>query len=293
MQHRTTIRPAKGIHVVVPTEKVRATIAVSGLGTGDKRSMFLVPWGDLTYLGTTDTDYDGSLDDPQCTPADVEYLLQGFNRWFREPLTTADVVGTWAGLRPLVKSAKSERTADLSRRHAVNRSASGVVTITGGKLTTYREMASDAIDEVVDTFDSPPHDWQRCRTAKLRLRGATAGDHDDHLYARYGSEASAVRAIMAEAPEFGDRLVPELPYLNAEAVYAVRHEMATTLDDIFSRRTRARLMLRDATAAVAQDVAALVAPELGWSAGDQAAEVEAYRASVAEERATPELPITS
>ena len=106
-----------------------------------------MPWGDRTYLGTTDTDYDGPLDDPQCTPEDVDYLLGAINLFVTEPLTEADILGTWAGLRPLVKAAASERTADLSRRHSVHTSPSGVVTVTGGKLTTYRKMAADTVDE--------------------------------------------------------------------------------------------------------------------------------------------------
>src|SRR3546814_9793372 len=133
--HSDSIRPAKGIHITVPWEKVRNDIAVVVPVPKDKRSVFVVPWlpnGDgtfeLTYIGTTDTDYDGPVDDPQCTPEDVDYLLSAINLSVREPLTTADVVGTWAGLRPLVKAAATGRTADLSRRHSVVVRDSGVVT---------------------------------------------------------------------------------------------------------------------------------------------------------------------
>ena len=132
--------------------------------------MFVVPWGDLTYIGTTDTDYDGPIDDPQCTPEDVRYLLDAMAF---TGITEADVVGTWAGLRPLVKSATSGRTADLSRRHRVHRSPSGMVTITGGKLTTYREMSADTVDEVVAGLgDAVKKSARLSRTKKLRLRGA-------------------------------------------------------------------------------------------------------------------------
>ncbi|MDH4170479.1 MAG: glycerol-3-phosphate dehydrogenase/oxidase [Acidimicrobiia bacterium] len=286
-------RPAKGIHLTIPHHLVGNDIAISGLAVpADKRSMFVVPWGELAYLGTTDTDYDGPLDDPQCTPEDVDYLLGGFNHWFTRKATRADVVGTWAGLRPLVRNASSDRTADLSRRHSVTTSPSGVVTVTGGKLTTYREMAADAVDAAVATFPDRPRRLRRSRTARLRLRGAATGDHQDHLYARYGAEAAAVRQLIADEPDLAHPLVPGLPYLRAEAVRAVREEMATTVDDVLSRRTRSRLMARDASAQAAAAVAALIGPELGWTPGDEQAEVDAYRASIEHERAAADLPIT-
>src|SRR6185503_7820435 len=137
------------IHLTVPWSKVRCDIAAVIPVRGDARSIFVVPWGDRVYIGTTDTDYDGPLDNPTCTPDDVAYLLDAVNAMLVEPVERNDVLGTWAGLRPLVRDAKSEKTADLSRRHAVSLSTSGVVTVTGGKLTTYRKMAVDAVDAAV------------------------------------------------------------------------------------------------------------------------------------------------
>ncbi|MFV0315982.1 MAG: FAD-dependent oxidoreductase, partial [Microthrixaceae bacterium] len=145
-----SIRPAKGIHISVPWDKVRNQVAVVIPVPGDRRSVFVVPHGALTYIGTTDTDFDGEVDDPQCTPDDVEYLLSAINASIDGELTTDDVTGSWAGLRPLVASGGDGRTADLSRMHRVRRSDSGLVTITGGKLTTYREMAADTVDEVIE-----------------------------------------------------------------------------------------------------------------------------------------------
>lgn len=307
-----TIRPAKGIHITVPWDKVRNDIAVVVPVPKDKRSVFVVPWlpnGDgtfaLTYIGTTDTDYDGPLDDPQCTPEDVDYLLRAINFSVREPLSSADVVGTWAGLRPLVKAATSGRTADLSRRHKVLVSASGVVTITGGKLTTYREMAEDTVETVLEQLPDAPRSARRCRTRNLRLRGADLGDLGElgdldelngsvraHLADRYGSEARVVAAMVQADPSLRAPLVEGLPYLRAEALYAVRHEMARTLDDVLARRTRARIQARDASAAAAAAVAALVGPELGWSAEEQARQTDAYVALVDAERVAPGLPET-
>src|SRR5439155_1844551 len=134
--HPNSIRPAKGVHLTVPWDKVRCDIAAVLPVRKDHRSIFVVPWGDRVYVGTTDTDYDGPLEDPVCTPEDVEYVLGAINAVIDSPLKPTDVLGTWAGLRPLVKDATSARTADLSRRHRVGVDAAGLVTVTGGKLTT-------------------------------------------------------------------------------------------------------------------------------------------------------------
>jgi glycerol-3-phosphate dehydrogenase len=289
-----SIRPAKGIHITVPWEKVRNDIAVVIPVRKDKRSLFVVPWGpkpdgtfEHTYIGTTDTDYDGRLEDPPCTADDIAYVLGALNDAITTDVTTADVTGVWAGLRPLVKSATSGRTADLSRRHRVMTGPAGVIAITGGKLTTYREMAEDTVDGALEALGRKA----RCRTKKLKLLGAAGfsappdGSPEAHLAHRYGTLASELEALVAADPALGERLVPTLPYLRAEAVFAVRHEMATTLDDVLLRRTRAHLFDRPATLAAAPDVAALMARELGWSPAEIERQVEAYRAIVAVEEA--------
>jgi glycerol-3-phosphate dehydrogenase len=256
--------------------------------------------GGKTYIGTTDTDYDGPIDDPQCTPEDVAYLLKAMNASLETPLTEADVTGTWAGLRPLVKSATSERTADLSRHHAVTRSASGVLSVTGGKLTTYRRMAEDAVDEISK---------RRCRTKKLRLHGADGYDElvDDadaasrrlgiapalvtHLANRYGSDTRVLAAMITSDPTLGEPIVDGLPYVRAEALHAVRYELARTLDDVLTRRIPARWLQRDGAAAAALDIARLVAPELGWSDEEVARQVESFRAAIEHERASAGLTV--
>ena len=305
-----SIRPAKGIHITVPWHKVRNQVAVVVPVPGDRRSVFVVPHDGLTYVGTTDTDYDGPVDDPQCTPEDIEYLLSALNSSIEGTLTTDDVVGTWAGLRPLVKSASSGRTADLSRMHRVLRSASGMVTITGGKLTTYREMASDTVDEVIEEVlsrDVGFAGYPRSTTAKLPLLGKaghdTAADAArafpsvdaataEHLAGRYGGEARTLMAMIEQDPSLAEPLVDGLPYVCAEAVFAVRHEMAGSLDDVLSRRTRARIYGRDDSAAAARRTAELIAPLLGWDSARIAEEIAAYRASVDSERMAGRLPET-
>jgi glycerol-3-phosphate dehydrogenase len=308
-----SIRPAKGIHVAVPWHKLRNDIAAVVPVHQDRRSVFVVPWpadgeagagtaadagGRVTYIGTTDTDYDGDVDEPQCTPEDVAYLLDAINHAVSEPLDESDVLGTWAGLRPLVRDASNSRTADLSRRHRVLTSAGGMITVTGGKLTTYREMAQDAVDAAVHALSSAgeplPRRARRSRTRSLALRGAAgwreARKRDAHLGGRYGGEASVVEAIIAADPAMAEPLVPGLPYRRAEALYAARYEMATTLDDVLSRRTRSRLLGRDATAATAADVAELLATELGWSDAQRATQVDRFRDALAREREAPGLP---
>ncbi len=272
-RHPDSIRPAKGVHVTIGWDKVRNDIAVVIPVPKDRRSLFVVPWGprpdgtfEHTYVGTTDTDYDGPLDDPQCTAEDLAYVLRALNASITTGVTADDVTGVWAGLRPLVKAASSGRTADLSRRHKVATSTSGVISITGGKLTTYREMAADAVDVVVGRLGRKV----RCRTSRLALHGADgyrpqpAGSPAAHLAERYGSGRAEVEALIATDASLAEPLVPGLPYVRAEAVYAVRAEMATTLDDVLSRRTRARLFDRAATVAAAPSVARLIAAELGW-----------------------------
>lgn len=288
----TTIRPAKGIHITVPWELVRNDIAVVIPVPGDKRSLFVVPHmpnGDgtyrYTYVGTTDTDYRGSIDDPQCTQSDIDYCLRALNKAVTggRAITPDDVVGTWAGLRPLVVSSDGSdvkgRTADLSRRHKVIVSDTGMVTITGGKLTTYRKMAEHTVDAALDVMrrrlDSPqgstnsdPHmpRVRRCATKRLALHGATSRDRDDHLVSRFGTQAGAVRQLISDDPSLGTPLVGGLPYLRAEALYAARHEMVVTLEDVLSRRLRGLLYDRNATRDAAETTAQLIAPELGWDA---------------------------
>ncbi len=253
-----TVRPAKGVHVTVPRERLPTEVAVVVPVRGDKRSVFVVPWDDFVYIGTTDTDYQGSLNHPRCDDDDVAYLLDAVNAATTAGLSPGDVTGTWAGLRPLVDRAevRGTRTADLSRRHLVDVSPSGVVTVTGGKLTTFRRMAADAVDRCVHQL--PDSAAGRSRTRRMTLLGARHRDRRaltglppgaaDHLRRRYGGQARAVAALVAAEPELGAPLVEGLPYLRAEAAYGYLHEMATSADDILARRTRARLL--DSAAAV-------------------------------------------
>ena len=293
-----SIRPAKGVHITVPRHRLPSDIAAVLPVRVDRRSVFVVPVGDHTYVGTTDTDHDGSLDDPACTPDDVAYLLAAVNASVTDPLSTDDVVATWAGLRPLVQATPTGKTADLSRRHRVETASSGTVSVTGGKLTTYRRMAADTVDAAVAVIGR----GGRSRTARLRLHGADGYDAlcadlagaarrlrlDEatlhHLVHRHGGDARTVAAMISSDPALGERLDPALPHLRAEVVHAARHEWALDLSDILARRLPMRWLDAAASARAAADAAALAAPELGWSDAEAAAEAARYRRSVDDER---------
>jgi glycerol-3-phosphate dehydrogenase len=309
------VRPAKGVHLTVPATRLPCDTAAVLPVPGGRDSVFVVPWrapgehgtggaGRFTYIGTTDTDYAGPLRTPLCSAADVERLLAVVNHWTTANLAPGDVSGSWAGLRPLVDDpTRSEvAPADLSRRHAVVSSAPGLVAVTGGKLTTYRRMAADAVDAAVDALGRRPDPARRLvdrrRTAALALIGAggppappRAGgvlgvpSHRRHLFGRYGTEAAAVAELADADPRLAGPLVEGLGYLRAEAVFAARHEMAATVEDVLARRTRALLVDRDAAAAAAPAVAELLAAELGWDRHRVGQEVAAFGALVDAERA--------
>jgi glycerol-3-phosphate dehydrogenase len=298
-----SIRPAKGIHITVSEASFPCDIAAVIPVPEDHRSIFVVSWGDQVYLGTTDTEWDGPLDDPDCLPEDVDYILAAANAVTTRPISRADITGIWTGLRPLLAPRKgrrspSSRTADLSRRHTVRTSEHGVVTVTGGKLTTYRKMAEDTVDVVVRLLGRTKRSTP-CLTKDLRLRGAGGGVHPAadaagsrsagdpcvpgdpaaiaaHLAGRFGAETPAVLALIGEQPGLLDPLVDGLRYLRAEALYAVRSEMACSMADVLDRRTRASLRDARASAAAAAGVAALIGPELGWDDERAGREAAAY-----------------
>ena len=276
-----SIRPAKGIHLTIPWELVQNDIAFVIPVKRDKRSLFVVPWIEredggylFTYVGTTDTDYAGGVDDSQCSEEDIDYVLEALNAAITTRVTREHVTGVWSGLRPLVRVEGSDKTKDLSRRHRVSTSPSGVISIIGGKLTTYRKMAEDTVDTALKTLGRSA----RCKTKRLRLRGAGNATKapTKHLRTRYGSDWLEVQRIVDADPTMSRPLVTGLPYLRAEAIHAVRHEYARTVDDVLSRRTRALLLDRRATLAAAQDVARLLAGELGWDNARVEAEVKRF-----------------
>ena len=290
-EHQPSYRvtPAKGVHLSVPRHRLAADVAAVLSVPHDRRSIFVVPFDDAPYtlIGTTDTPYDGPLDEPECTPRDVEYLLSAINSSTSSNLSPADVTGVWAGLRPLLAPRDgeqlTERTSDLSRRHRVSDSHDGVIHITGGKWTTYRQMAEDTVDALRPYLPG----LAKVRTKHMALHGVgdwrPSSELERHLFARYGEDAADVVALVAEYPHLGDPMIAGQPYVGAEFVHAVRHEMALTLEDLLTRRTRAHLHDARTTAAAATDIAQLVAPELGWDDDETARQIETYLSLVRRE----------
>ena len=284
------IRPTKGIHLLIPRARLRSQHAIIFPVPSDGRHIFLIPWGDFTLIGTTDTDYQDDLDNPAADLDDVEYLLGAVRHTFPgAQVERDDVISTFAGLRPLV-SAPGNPSA-LSREHVILENRSGLITITGGKLTTHRLMGQQLTDLVqkrlAEEFDV--HAESECRTRKV-LEGAqiervaASGVDEDvgrHLMEAYGSDGTWVLAYAEENPSLGERIVPGLPYLTAEVLYGVQHEMALTLCDLLIRRTHVIYEARDGAVERARAVAELMAPRLGWDEAEVERQIEEYAAQVA------------
>ena len=293
------LRPSKGIHLVFRRELLPMADAAAFIPDAERRRMlFVIPWHDAVLVGTTDTAYDGDLDTAAVEPEDRDYCLAAVNSMFELSLGEADVAGAYAGLRPLIAS-RADATADLSRRHAVYPIAPGITGITGGKLTTWRRMAKDAVDGVVAELGARG----KCRTQWIRLgssdvprlriavgrRAARLGipqSRVDNLVRFYGDAALAVLDV-AEREGMSGALSDDALPIAAEAVYCAEAEMVVHLDDFLSRRTR--LTLTDPAAGVGSSslAPALLASVLGWDEAAAAAEVERHRGLVEHERGLP------
>ena len=283
------ISPAKGVHISVPKSRLEAHVAAVLSVPGDRRSIFVVPFedADFTFIGTTDTAYDGDIDSPFCTPDDVAYLLRAVNASTSANLTTSDITGVWAGLRPLLapKNGKelTERTADLSRRHQVTDSNDGVIHITGGKWTTYRQMAQDTVDALKPYFSN----LKTSSTKNMPLHGTAAwrpeGPLATLLFRRYGDDARTILQLISWEPALGEEVIEGQPYVGAEFVYGVTNEMATSLTDLLTRRTRAHLHDARATRRAARNIANIVASYAGWDSQEIDLQVSAYEKLVESE----------
>ncbi len=306
------VRASKGIHLVVPRNRINAR---AGLITRTEKSLlFVIPWHSHWLIGTTDTDWELDRAHPAASQADIDYLLSHANGLLADPLTRDDVVGVYAGLRPLL-SGESDSTSKLSREHAVASPVRGLTVIAGGKYTTYRVMAKDAVDAVARelslargvtssvpdccTEDIPllgaegfPALWNSREALSARTGLSVA--KVEHLLHRYGSLITSVLALAEADPSPDHSLLAPLEsapgYLKVEAVYAASAEGALHLDDILARRTRISIETWDRGLAAADEVAALVAPVLGWDSSAIEREVEHYRGRVHAERESQSQP---
>jgi glycerol-3-phosphate dehydrogenase len=302
------VRMSKGVHIVVPRAAVDADTGM--ILRTDKSVLFFIPWGEYWIVGTTDTDFSGDRAEPVASEEDIEYILAAANRVLARPLTRADVIAVYAGLRPLVDAAAGDGTkpngakptTKLSREHVVDVPVPGLASIAGGKFTTYRLMARDVVDAAVADFGRPvpgsvtdqvPLLGADGLAAVQPAAGRLAEDYGvsraavEHLLGRYGTLATEVLEEIRSDAGLARPLAPGHPYLRAEVAYAVTHEGALHLEDVLVRRTRLFIESTDSGAAVAADVAAIMGRLLGWSRRRRAAETRRYLDLVEAERTTP------
>ncbi len=291
-----SVRASKGIHITVPRDRIDSTISI--FVRAEDSVIFVRTWGDHWLIGTTDTTWSQGLDHPAATSEDIEYLLRNVNRVLRRPLSVDDIDGVYSGLRPLVTEEDVTTNSKLSREHALD-IIPGLVTIAGGKYTTYRVMAQDVVDEVSKQLgvDAP------CLTQKVRLLGAQAlgttsgavtalarrigltDEQIEHLLGRYGSLTGELLGLIQENPELAQPVPGAERYLLAEARYAVTHEGALHLDDVITRRTRIAIETHHRGLDSAAAIARVMADYLGWTPEQEEAELAHYRERVRVERA--------
>jgi glycerol-3-phosphate dehydrogenase len=289
------VRASKGVHLVVPRDRIEADAAFV-VRAEREPPIFVRPWHDGRFwmFGTTDTPWRGDLDDPAVDGDDVDYLLRNVNRYIDPPLGRADVVGAFAGLRPLV-AGETDETSRLSREHAVESPVPGLTAVAGGKYTTYRVMAKDAVDAAARDLDEPvpasctdrvpllgaegyPALWNR----RHRMAEDTGLDvpHVEHLLNRYGSLVEELAGLMRERPELAEPIEGATDYLRVEASYAASHEGALQLDDVLTRRLHASIETPDRGKRAGESVGALVGEALGWDAATVQGQIERYRRRV-------------
>jgi glycerol-3-phosphate dehydrogenase len=267
------IAPSQGVHLVLDKEFLPGEAAILVPHTDDGRVLFAVPWHDKIIIGTTDTPVDKAEIEPRALPAEIGFILQQIGRYLKREPRTEDIRSVFAGLRPLVKSS-GKKTAELARDHVVMVAESGLITITGGKWTTYRRMAEDTVNTAITRGGLPQ---RPCVTSTLSIHGAAEIDLADPLHF-HGTDADAIRELVVEQPRWGEKLHPRLPYIQAEIVWAAREELCMTVEDALSRRTRSLLL--DARAAIesAGTVAELLAAEMGQDRQWQEMQVTAFKA---------------
>jgi glycerol-3-phosphate dehydrogenase len=297
-----TITASKGIHLVVPRDRIAGRTGMI-LRTATS-VLFVIPWDQHWIIGTTDTKWDLDKADPAASGQDVDYLLDEVNKALATPLTRDDVQGVYAGLRPLL-SAEAASTAKLSREHAVGNPVPGMIVVAGGKYTTYRVMARDAVDAAVrDLATRVPQsctdqvpllgaDGYRAAWNRRNAMARESGLHPsriEHLLHRYGTLVDEVLALVEADPSLGLPLDGASGHLRAEIVYSASHEGARHLDDVLARRTRIAFETPDRGVAAARAAAALIAPVLGWTDAEADREVAAYESRIIAELAAQEQP---
>jgi len=258
---QTMIAPSQGIHLVLDREFLRGDTAVMVPHTSDGRVLFAIPWHEHTVVGTTDTPIEEASYEPLPFEEEIEFVLETAGEYLSRPPKREDVLSVYVGIRPLVKAGSGGgKTSALSRDHTIRIDESGLLTIVGGKWTTYRHMAEDAMNHAMMLGGLED---RQCVTQNLRIHGYLEGVEPHGDLWVYGADAEKIRALVAESGELGEQLHAELPYIAAEVVWAAREEMARGVEDVLARRTRALFLNARAAMAMAPEVARLLARELG------------------------------
>lgn len=272
------IAPSQGAHIVLDKSFLPGDSALMVPRTDDGRVLFAIPWHERVIVGTTDTPVQESSLEPRTLQREIEFLLEHAARYLARKPVESDVLCTFAGLRPLVRADRQTRTARLSRDHVLSFSRSGLITITGGKWTTFRKMGQDTVDQAAAVTGLEP---RPSRTRDLPLHGWSSENNEAGHWRGYGSDAQRLKELIRENAAWNDLLHPRLPYRTVEVIWAVRHEMARTLEDVLSRRTRALILDARASLECAPRVAAVMAQELGrddrWTRDQIAAFAELAR----------------
>ncbi len=268
------IRPSQGVHLVLDKSFLPGKDAIMIPKTDDNRVLFLVPWHNKVLVGTTDTLLDNTSLEPIALEKEVEFIISTANKYLTKEVTKKDVLSVFSGLRPLVAPQdKSEKTKEISRSHKIITSTSGLISVIGGKWTTYRKMAEDTIDKAIATGKLPP---KNCKTKYLEIHGATHNiDTSNHLYI-YGSDQKAIIELTEEFPELDEKLHPRLDYLKVEIIWAIRYEMARTIEDILARRVRALFLDARAAIEIAPLIAKLLAKELNKNSEWEQKQIEEF-----------------
>ena len=266
------VAPSQGVHIVLDRSFLPGDHAIMIPKTDDGRVLFAVPWHNVVVVGTTDTPVQDAPIEPRPLQEELTFLMEHAARYLAKDPKPSDVLSTYTGLRPLVKQGTTSRTAKLSREHTLIVSEGGLITITGGKWTTYRNMAQDTVNRAIEVAGLTP---VPCPTKNMRLHGFRR-DPEPDPFGVYGSDAPALREVLAEQPGWDQPLHPRLPYLAGEAVWAVRCESARTVEDVLARRMRALLLDAKASIEAAPRVAELMAGELGYDAAWVEQQVREY-----------------
>jgi glycerol-3-phosphate dehydrogenase len=267
------IAPSQGAHIILDRSFLPGTDAILVPHTKDGRVMFALPWHNHTLVGTTDTPVDKATLEPVAFDQEIEFMLETAGLYLAKRPTKADILSVWAGIRPLVKSGDGKNTAALSRDHSVHIDQSGLLTIAGGKWTTYRNMAEDAVDQAATLADLPD---KPCVTKTLNIHGFHPNAANFGSLAFYGTDAVGIQGLIAKDTALGQALDTELPYVAAEVVWAAREEMARSVEDVLARRTRALFLNAKAAVRMAPRVAALLAQELDHDKAWQVDQVEKF-----------------